>query len=59
MLDIRLSLGHTVDGRHDEADLSGIGCTRKVRVDLFGLVLVERDEAVQDVIASGSVVRTT
>lgn len=49
----------TVDGSHDEADLCGVRGTGEMRVDLLCLVLVERDEAVQNVVASRGVVGTT
>lgn len=54
----KLAFQHTVHSRHDEADLHGIGGACKVCVDLLGLVLVQRDEAVEDVVACRSVVRT-
>ncbi|KAI6757209.1 hypothetical protein HG531_003034 [Fusarium graminearum] len=46
----------TVDSRHNKADLSGIGGAGEMGVDLLGLVLVQADEAVKDIIASRSVV---
>lgn len=49
----------TVDSRHNEADLGGIGCAGEMGVDLLSLVLVQADEAVEDVIASRGVVVTT
>ena len=49
----------TVDGSHDESNLSGIRGTGEVGVDLFGLVLVQRHESVENVIACRGVVRTT
>lgn len=49
----------TIDGSHDEADLGGIGCAGEVSVDLLGLVLVQADETVQDVVAGRSVVVAT
>lgn len=49
---------HTIDSSHDEADLSGVGGAGKVCVDLLVLVLVEADEAVQNVVASSGVVVT-
>jgi hypothetical protein len=48
--------GHTVYCRHDESDLHGVGRAGKVSVNLLRLVLVERDESVQDVVAGRSVV---
>jgi hypothetical protein len=47
---------HTVDSSHDESDLGCVCGARKVCVDLLLLGLVERDEAVQDIIASSGVV---
>ncbi len=46
----------TIDSSHDEANLSCIGCTCKVSVDLLGLVLIQRNKTVQDVIASRSII---
>lgn len=51
-------MARTVDSGHNEPDLGGIGSTGEVGVDLFLLRLVERDEAVEDVVASGGVVST-
>lgn len=47
-----------VDRSHDEANLCGVGSAGEVSVDLLGLVLVEADEAVEDVVAGGRVVDT-
>lgn len=55
----RGGLGRTIHGRHDEADLGGVGGTSEVSVDLFDLVLVQRDETVQDVVAGRGIVRST
>lgn len=49
----------TVDGRHDESDLCCIGSASEMRVDLLSLMLVETDEAVENVVARRSVVITT
>lgn len=49
----------TIDGSHDETDLGGICGAGKMRVDLLRLRLVERYEAVENVIASRSVVVAT
>lgn len=49
---------HTVDRSHDEADLCGISGTCEVSVDLLLLGLVQRHEAVEDVVASGGIVGT-
>lgn len=46
----------TIDCGHDESNLHGIGSACEMCVDLLGLVLVERDESVQDVVACRSVV---
>jgi hypothetical protein len=48
-----------VDSGHDESNLHRIGSAGEVGVDLFGLVLVERDESVEDVVARCGVVWTT
>jgi len=50
---------HTVDGRHDEADLSGVSGTGEVGIDLLLLGLVQRDESVEDVVTSSRVIGTT
>lgn len=49
----------TIDGCHDETDLVGIRSACKMCVDLLLLGLVERNEAVKDVIASSGIVGTT
>lgn len=46
----------TVDSSHDESDLHSVGGAGEMCVDLLGLVLVQADEAVENVVASGSVV---
>ena len=48
-----------VDGSHDEADLHGIGGAGEVGIDLFTLMLVKRDKAVEDVLACRIVVGAT
>lgn len=50
---------HTVNCGHDETDLCGIRSTCEVSVNLLLLGLVERDKAVEDVVAGGGVVGTT
>ncbi len=50
---------HTVDSGHDEANLGRVGGAGEMRVDLLRFVLIQRDETVQNVVASGSIVRTT
>lgn len=52
-------LKHTVDSGHNEADLGGVGGTGEVGVDLLLLGLVQRHEAVENVVTGGSVVGTT
>lgn len=47
---------HTVDSSHNESDLGCVCGARKVCVDLLLLGLVERDEAVQNIVAGGGVV---
>lgn len=49
----------TIDGGHDEAYLCSIGGTGEMSIYLFGLVLVQRHEAIQDVIACRRIVRST
>lgn len=49
----------TVDSSHDESDLHGVGSAGEVSVDLLGLMLVQADETVQDVVAGSSIIRTT
>lgn len=49
----------TIYSSHDEADLRRVGGAGEMCVDLLGLLLVERDESVQYVIAGCVVVRTT
>ena len=51
--------GRTIHSGHDKADLCGIGSTREMGVYLFGLVLVQRNEAIQDIVACGGIVRST
>ena len=53
--DIRGGL-RTVYCGHDEPDLHGIRGTGEVGIDLLGLVLVERDEPIEDVVTRRSVV---
>lgn len=49
----------TVDSGHDETDLRGVSGTGEVGVDLLLFGLVQRHEAVEDVITSGIIVGTT
>lgn len=49
----------TINSCHHEANLCCVGSTGKVSVYLFGLVLIERHEAVQDVVARRRVVGST
>ena len=49
----------TIDSGHDEANLGGVGGASEVGVNLLGLVLVQADEAVENVVAGGGVVVTT
>jgi len=48
-----------VDCSHDESDLGGISGTGEVSVDLLGLMLVQANESVQDVVACQCVIITT
>ncbi len=47
---------HTIHGGHDEANLRGVGGAGEVGVDLLRLVLIQRHEAVEDVITGRGVV---
>jgi len=47
---------NTIDGCHDEADLSSVGGAGEMCVNLLGLVLVQADETVQNVITGQSVI---
>lgn len=49
----------TIDCSHDEPDLGRIRGAGEVSIDLLLLCLVQRDESVEDVVASGCVVGTT
>jgi hypothetical protein len=49
----------TVDGTHDESDLCCISRTGEVCVDLLSLCLVERDKAVENVVACCGIIGTT
>jgi hypothetical protein len=46
----------TVDSSHDESNLHSVGGAGEMCVNLLSLVLVQADEAVEDVVASSSVV---
>lgn len=54
----RLSL-LTIHSRHDESDLCGIRRACEMRVDLFRLRLVQRHESIENVVASGSIIRSS
>lgn len=54
-----MSRTHAVDSCHDEADLGGVSSASEMGIDLLGLVLIQADEAVQNIIASQGVVLTT
>ena len=49
----------TVHSSHDEADLSGVGSTCEMGINLLGLMLIQGNETVEDVVAGRSVVRAT
>lgn len=49
----------TVDSSHDEFNLSRIGCTSEMGINLFLLGLVKRDEAVEDIVTSSLIISTT
>ena len=52
-------LRRTIDSSHDESNLRRVGGAGEVSIDLLLLRLVERDEAVEDVVASSRIVGTT
>lgn len=49
----------TIDSRHNESNLRSVGSASEMGVDLFGLVLVETDESVQDVVTCEGVIIST
>lgn len=49
---------NVIDSSHDESDLGSIGSTGEVGVDLLGLMLIQADESIQDVVACQSVIIT-
>ena len=49
----------TIDCSHNESDLSGVGCAGEMGVDLLGLVLIQADEAIQNVVAGQGIIITT
>ena len=51
--------GLTIDGGHDKADLCRVRGTSEMGIYLFGLMLIQRDEAVKDVVACGRIVGST
>jgi hypothetical protein len=46
----------TVHGSHDKSDLHGVGGASEMGINLLVLMLVERNEAVQDVVARGLII---
>lgn len=50
---------HTINSCHNEADLGSICCASEMSVDLLGLGLIKGNEAIEDVVAGRSVIRTT
>jgi len=48
-----------IDSGHNESYLGGVGSASEMGVDLFGLMLVQADESVEDVVASQGVIITT
>jgi len=50
---------HTVHSCHDESDLRCICCSSEMCVDLLGLLLIEGDKSVQNVVACGLIVSAT
>ena len=55
----RNDLVRTINGSHHKAYLRSVRGTSEVGVYLLGLVLVQRDESVEDVVASRSIIGTT
>lgn len=49
----------TINCRHDESNLSCVCSTSEVRIDILSVALVERNEAVEDIIASSILVIAT
>jgi hypothetical protein len=49
----------TVNGRHDKPDLRRVGCTSEMGVYLFGFVLIQGHEPVENVVACRGIVRST
>jgi len=49
----------TIDGGHNKANLGGVSSAGKMSVYLLGLVLVQADEAVQDVVTSQRIIVTS
>lgn len=49
----------TIDSGHDETNLHRVCGTCEMRVDLLRLVLVQADEAVEDIVACGGVIGAT
>jgi hypothetical protein len=49
----------TINGGHDEADLGGIGGAGEMGVDLLGLMLVQADESIQNVVAGQGIIITS
>jgi len=56
---IRGAESHTVYYVHDKTNLRSVGSTGEVRVDLLGVLLVERYEPIENVHAGGVVVIAT
>jgi len=50
---------NVIHGAHDKSYLGGVSCACKVCVDLFGLGLVQGYKSIEDIVASGSIVRAT
>ena len=51
--------GLTIDSGHDKADLCRVRGTSEMGIYLLCLMLVERDESVEDVVACSSIVGST
>jgi hypothetical protein len=49
-------LGLTIDSGHDESNLGGVGGASEMCVDLFGFVLVQAHESIENIVARSLVV---
>jgi hypothetical protein len=59
MVELSVRFGRTIDCCHDKPDLHCICCAGKMGINLLGLMLIERHEPVEDVVASCRIVGAT